>query len=109
MFFTTIGSKVQDQIISLQSRIWKGYENKNMRNYMKVNSTLIFQPTNRSSEEKLLKTVKTSKAAGHDNIPARMIKDAYKELAYPLCHLINESIKIGTFPSAKKVAKVTPI
>ena len=36
MFFITIGSKLQDQVTSLQSRIWKSYENKNMRNYMKV-------------------------------------------------------------------------
>ena len=46
MFFTTIGSKLQDQIISLQSRIWKSYENKDKLNYMKLNSTFIFQPTN---------------------------------------------------------------
>ena len=32
MFFTTIGSKLQDQVISLQSRLCKSYENKNMRN-----------------------------------------------------------------------------
>ena len=109
IFFTTIGSKLQDQVILLQSRIWKSYENKNMRNYMKVNTTFIFQPTNRSSVEKLLKSVKTSKAAGPDNIPAYMIKDAYKEVAYPLCHLINESIKTGIFPATENLAKVTPI
>ena len=44
---------------------------------MKVNSTFIFQSTNRSSVEKLLKTLKTSKAAGPDNLPSRMIKDIY--------------------------------
>ena len=109
IFFTTIGSKLQDQVILLQSRIWKSYENKNMRNYMKVNTTFIFQPTNRSSVEKLLKSVKTSKAAGPDNIPAYMIKDAYKEVAYPLCHLINESIKTGIFPTTENLAKVIPI
>ena len=98
MFFTTIGSKLQ--VISLQSRIWKNYENKNMINYMKVNSTFIFQPTNGSSVEKLFKSVKTSKAAVPDNIPRRMIKDAYKELAYTLCHLINESIKTDIFLTA---------
>ena len=36
-----------------------------------------------------------------------MIKDAYKELAYPLCHLINESIKTGIFSTNENVAKVT--
>ena len=109
IFLTTIGSKLQDQVILLQSRIWKSYENKNMRNYMKINSTFIFQPNNRSSVEKLLKSVKTSKAAGPDNIPACMIKDAYKEVAYPLCHLINESIKTGIFPTTENLAKVIPI
>ena len=38
-----------------------------------------------------------------------MVKDAYKELAYPLCHLIKESIKPGIFPTAEKVAKVALI
>ena len=109
MFLTTIVSKLQNQVISLQSGIWKSYENKYILNHMKVNSTFIFQSTNQSSVEKLLKTLKTSKAAGPDNIPSRMIKDTYKELAYPLSHLINESIKTGIFPRVKKVAKVTPI
>ena len=74
-----------------------------------VNSAFIFQSTNRSSVEKFLKTAKTSKAAGPDNLPSRIIKDTYKQLAYPLSHLINESIKTGIFPTAEKVAKVTPI
>ena len=76
---------------------------------MKVNSTFIFQSTNQLLVEKLLKTVKTSKAAGPGNIPSRMIKDTYKELPYPLSHLINESIKTGIFPTVEKVAKVTQI
>ena len=106
MSLTAIVSKLQNQVISLQSGIWKSYENKNILNYMKVNSTFIFQSTNQLLVEKLLKTVKTSKAAGPGNIPSRMIKDTYKELAYPLSHLINESIKTGIFPT---VGKVTPI
>ena len=80
-----------------------------MRNCIKVNLTFIFQPNNRSSVEKLLKSVKTSKAACPDIIPPRMIKDAYKELTYSLYHLINENIKTGIFPTGEKVAKVTPI
>ena len=102
IFLTAIVSKLQNQVISLQSGIWKSYENKYILNYMKVNSTFNFQSTNRSSVEKLLKTVKTSKAAVPDNLPSRMIKDTYKELAYPLSHLINESIKTGIFPQSKK-------
>ena len=55
------------------------------------------------------KLVKTSKGGSPDSIPGRMIKDTYKELAYPLCHLINESIKAGIFATTEKVAKVTPV
>ena len=106
MFLTTIGSKVQDQVISLQSRIWRSYENKKLNKNEKLyEGFFIFQPTKRSLVEKLLKSVKTSKAAGSENIPAHMIKDAYKELAYSLCHLINESIKTAIFPRTEKVAK----
>ena len=106
MFFTIIGSELQDQVISLQSRIWKSYENKKLNKNEKLyEGIFIFQPTKRSSVEKLLKSVKTSKAAGSENIPAHMIKDAYKELAYPLCHLINESIKTAIFPRTEKVVK----
>ena len=97
------------QVISLQSQIWRSYENKNMRNYMKINSMFIFQPTNWSLVEKLLKSLKTSKAAGPDNIPAHIIKDVYKELASPLCLLMNESIKTDIFPIAERVATVTLI
>ena len=78
MSLTAIVSKLQNQVISPQSRIWKSYENKYILNHMKVNSTFIFQSTNRPSVEKLLKTVNTSKAAGPDNLPSRMIKDTYK-------------------------------
>ena len=38
-----------------------------------------------------------------------MIKDVSRELAYPLCFLINLSLQKGIFPSVEKVAKVTPI
>ena len=65
---------------------------------MKVSSTFIFQPTNRSSVEKLLKSVKTSKAASTDS----MIKDAYKEVAYPICHLINGKHKNWYISNSRK-------
>ena len=63
MFFTTIGSKLQNQVISLQSRTWKSYENKNMRNCMKINSTFFFQPTNRSSVKEIAQGIKNIKSS----------------------------------------------
>ena len=107
MFFTTVRSKLQDQVISLQSRIWKSYEK-----YEKLyeGKFKVCFPTNQPIiSREIAQVSKTSKSAGPHNIPTRMVKDAYKELAYPLCHLIKESIKPGIFPTAEKVAKVTLI
>ena len=72
-------------------------------------ATLRFKPSTPSSIEKLLKSLKTSKATGPDNIPGRMLRDASRELAIPLCFLVNVSMSTGTFPTAEKLAKVKPI
>ena len=68
-----------------------------------------FKPVASLSIEKLLKGLNSLKATGPDGIPASMLKDAYKELAATLSHLINVSTKIGVFPTAEKLAKVKPI
>ena len=59
--------------------------------------------------EKELKSMKRGKAAGHDDIPHGMLKDAASEIAKPLCYLINLSLQTGIVPAEWKIAKVTPI
>ena len=49
------------------------------------------------------------KAAGSDGLGARILKIAAPAISLPLSRLINHCIDIGTFPSAWKTAKVTPI
>ena len=58
---------------------------------------------------KILKNLKATKAAGIDNVPPRMIKDAAEELCKPLCYLINLSLQTSLFPTAEKSGKITPI
>ena len=56
-----------------------------------------------------LKSIRASKAAGLDNIPPKLVKDAAEELATPLTTLVNRSLTCGLFPSAEKAAKISPI
>ena len=49
------------------------------------------------------------KAAGSDGIGAGILKIAVPAISLPLSRLINHCIDTGTFPSAWKTAKVSPV
>ena len=38
-----------------------------------------------------------------------MIKDGAEELAVPVCHLINLSLRSSLFPTSEKLAKISPV
>lgn len=57
--------------------------------------------------ESQLKKLKREKAAGHDDIPPSMLKDAASELFKPSTHLINLSLQTGVV--LWKIVKVTPV
>ena len=59
--------------------------------------------------EELLKLMPSHKAAGSDGIVARILKIAAPAISLPLSRLINHCIDTGTFPSAWKTVKVSPI
>ena len=59
--------------------------------------------------EELLKLMPSHKAAGSDGLGARILKIAAPAISLSLSRLINHCIDMGTFPSAWKTAKVTPI
>ena len=56
-----------------------------------------------------LDNLKRKKAAGIDNLPPGLLKDAAYVLAKPLTHLINLSFKVGMVPTYWKEAKVVPV
>jgi len=90
---STIGLSLQNQTISLRNRVWKTFDNRRIGKLNNVTSTFHFKPTNPRLIEKLLRSLKISKATGPDNIPALILKDT--ELAVPLCYLINISMDTG--------------
>ena len=59
--------------------------------------------------ERELKSLKRRKAAGCDNFPPGILKDAAHAFSYPLTHLIKLSFSTGLVPTEWKVAKITPV
>ena len=57
---------------------------------------------------KIIKNGTTSKAAGIDNLPPKILKDAAEELSAPLCSLINKRLQASLFPTSEKCGKITP-
>ena len=56
-----------------------------------------------------LRDLKTGKAAGLDNIPPRLLKDAADIVATPLTIIINASLRQGRVPDDWKSARVIPL
>ena len=57
----------------------------------------------------MLDDIDSSKAAGFDNIPPKLLKSASQELAEPVTNLVNQSIRISHFPHDLKKAELSPL
>ena len=53
--------------------------------------------------------INTAKAKGADNISAKAIRVVAGQIAPSVAYLFNESFRLGTFPSACKLAHVSPL
>ena len=83
-YFATIGSSLANKMTSLSNFIWRPVDCR--KSLSKVNKhTFKFQPVRHRDVLKFLKSLKSSKAAGVDNIPASHSKDGAEELAAPIC------------------------
>lgn len=68
-----------------------------------------FQYTNKSQVERLLSSVNTRKACGHDLIPPSLIKESASAIAGPLTTIMNQSISQCSYPTRWKMGQVTPL
>ena len=59
--------------------------------------------------ELILKSLDPNKATGHDQIPARVLRDGASVLAAPIARLINTVIDNAGVPAEWKVAEICPI
>ena len=69
-------------------------------------SNLVTTPTEVDS---VLKTLPLGKAVGSDDINNRTLRELAHELSYPICSLLNHSLRLGIFPDIWKDALVCPI
>ena len=58
---------------------------------------------------KYLKNLSRKKSCGSDNLSPGILKDAALQIAKPLCHVINTSLKTSIIPSDFKLGTITPI
>ena len=68
-----------------------------------------FQTVDADTVMLMNKNLDSKKATGYDNIPGKLFKVAHRELANPLCNLINHPMKLKWFPCIMKSAEVTPV
>jgi len=68
-----------------------------------------FPPITPNQTKRLIEAIPSSKATGVDGVSARILKIAAPAIAPSLAKLIDICIASGTFPTAWKQAKVTPI
>ena len=56
------------------------------------------RPNNTNKVLSLLNSLNKSKAAGHDKISARLLRDCEDLIYIPICNIFNQSISQGIFP-----------
>ena len=103
-FVSSIGPNLDARIPQAQ---------KNFSNFLpkeKNAVSFVFKPvTLIEIEAEILSTIPLNKVYGLYSCPTRILKCASKIISSPLCILINNSIKIGAYPSKLKHAEVVPV
>ena len=109
--FTNVGSSLHSLLSKLPiNTCWKVYNPSTNAESLNPDGKIFnFSDVSPSDVLKVLKKMKTKKAAGPDNLPGTLIKDAAEELAAPLAFLINKSLWSSEFPNAEKLAVVMPL
>ena len=95
-------STLKGIVCDLGDKAWKYKREINLK--AKINPEGQFT---RVKEIDVSKTLNTSKAAGIDNLPPKILKNAADELSAPRCSLINKSLKVSSFPTSEKYGKIT--
>ena len=71
--------------------------------------SLVLHPTSTSEIEKLIDDLPNKQSCGNDEISNVMLKALKTSLAFPLCHIFNQSLSEGIFPDRMKEAEVIPL
>ena len=103
-FFATIGSSLQAKTSNLCDKTGKSLKDNEILSKVNSKATIFkFKDIQIKEVLAILKSLKASKSAGLDNLPARLIKDGSDQIAAPLCFLANVSLQSGLFPNSENV------
>ena len=72
-------------------------------------NTMFLYPTTEHEIIDIVKLLKNNSAPGVDDFSTSVIKHVIEQLSKPLCHIYNQSLNLGIFPTKLKIARVTPI
>ncbi len=65
--------------------------------YLDITKNLTFQPIDAEFVQKKFSVMQKGKATWLDNLHTRLLKDTFYIIAKPLCHIMNASLKEGTY------------
>eukprot|EP00794_Sanderia_malayensis_P018502 gene18502-20357_t len=105
-----IGESLQSSKNVIGNTILKNHHTtEDRQNLQQVECVFEFKEVDLGDLLQILKNLKTSKSLKYDNIPGPFVKDGAEEIAVPLLHLINLSLRESFFPTSEKCAKITSI
>ena len=109
-FFTNIGSSLQRDASKLNSKTWQFFKGKPISPQINPKCNVFkFRTIELNEIASPLRSIKVSKSAGPDNLPAQLIRDGGEQIAAILYFLVNQSLRSGSFPNSEKCARLTPI
>ena len=82
------------------------------REWLQDKHVPVLELTKTASQEEVeaaLASLNITDAAGHDNLTTRLIKEMREPLACIMTHLVNQSFKYDKYPTAWKLAKISPL
>jgi len=104
-YFTNIGENYSNKIPpSMNTSAY--YLNRRKK---KNPNSIFLTPTDSNEIITILKTLKSKKSAGHDQLSTVFLKSIGPSIAYPISKIINISLQTGIVPDTLKIAKVIPI
>ena len=106
-FFCNIAAKLVDKLPKTdfdEDKIQAYYKEKGVSK-----DSFKFTVVTETEVLKLLSSLNVTKSTGCDNISARFLKDAAKEIVCPLTYVINLSLRSSDVPADFKTARVVPL
>ena len=100
----TVASKLKRSCIPFKEFVWSTPNEK----LLNVNSIFEFSHVSVPEVKKHLKQLKRKKSEGIDKVPNCILRDCAHEIALPIAHIINLSLKSAQIAENFKIVKTTP-